>query len=237
MNLRISITPIEISKICIPRALTKNLFHGPSFRFWICCPDSSPASSKNRSSLKLKAKLQLQQQIAEEAFICHRIWPARAGSDQSSRTNKCIDKQQKGCNCSSTKKKKSTPGNGHSGWQWRWLNGFPISAGCWPTVGCGMVGGGHGGQLWAAVTASSTCPCLCPCCCHGHFAADIYLYLFYFYIYTGIHVCLSVCLSVCCSVCLQRQLLPAKERGLVLRGLGVRFWGVTSAMHFLAELK
>lgn len=85
----------------------------------------------------------------------------------------------------------------------------------------------------------------------------LYLFLFYFYIYTVVHVCLSHCLTVCLpslslplslslSVCLQHQLLPAEAasqrsrqplRGAwhVVDAQGAQ--GVTSAMHFLAELK
>lgn len=98
--------------------------------------------------------------------------------------------------------------------------------------------------------------------CLGHFAADIYIYFYFIFIFTLSYMfaCLSVCLPAPralfpslshCSVCLQRQLLPAEAASqrsrqplrLLQRGAGCGTWGarraqgVTSAMHFLAELK
>lgn len=95
--------------------------------------------------------------------------------------------------------------------------------------------------------------------CLGHFAADIYIYFYFIFIFTLSYMfaCLTVSLSVCLpslslplslslSVCLQHQLLPAEAasqrsrqplRGAwnVVGAQGAQ--GVTSAMHFLAELK
>lgn len=108
--------------------------------------------------------------------------------------------------------------------------------------------------LWSLLLLGCCCAALpWPLC-----SRYLYLFLFYFYIYTVVHVCLSHCLTVCLSalsfspfvfslsVCLQHQLLPAEAASQrsrqPLRGAW-HVWGaqgaqgVTSAMHFLAELK
>lgn len=103
--------------------------------------------------------------------------------------------------------------------QWHWT----VGSGCCAAVGCGC---------WPRCSSLLGC----------HFAADIYLYLFYFYIYTGVHVCLSVYPSVALFVCSVNFCLPSSSgncSGVLASSLSFErwLWGVTSAMHFLAELK